>query len=116
MAVFTPGVSTAVEGKAPDAVLKVAVAPTNPLKVGKHVFQLVVTDDSGNQSTAAAVTVIVVDKERPTAVIDFIDAAGARHPEPQVTIPFGQKFVLSGERSSDIGGTIKLFGWTLLVP
>lgn len=114
MAVFNPGVSTTVEAKAPDAVLEVAVAATNPLKVGKHVFQLVVTDDAGNESAAATVTVIVVDRERPTAVIDLIDAAGARHPEPEVSIPFGQKFVLSAERSSDIGGGVRGFSWTLL--
>ena len=79
-----------------------------------HVFQLVVVDDSGNNSDTASVTIIVQDTERPTAVVDFIDEAGNRNPAPEVVVPFGKGFRLSGERSSDIGGAVKVWNWTLL--
>lgn len=114
MAVFKPGVSTTIEALAPDRLLEVAVDRTNPLKVGKHVFQLVVTDDAGNVSDPAKVTIIIVDKDRPTAVIDVLDAQGVRNPAPEVSVPFGQKFALSADRSTDIGGEVKAFSWTLL--
>ncbi|HEU4621363.1 MAG TPA: hypothetical protein VFS42_03990 [Burkholderiaceae bacterium] len=112
MAKFVPGTDTKVE--APEPLLDVQVAANAPLKVGKHVFQLIVRDDTGNESAPATVTIIVEDQERPTAVIDTIDPAGARNPEPEVKIPFGRAFVLTGERSSDVGGEVKLWRWELL--
>lgn len=108
MAKFVPG--TDLEVQAAEPMLEVLSSGRTPLPVGKHVFQLVVTDDAGNVSAPAIVTIIVADGERPTAVIDFINADGKRIPDPQVTVPFGAAFQLSGERSSDVGG--KPVGWT----
>lgn len=111
MAKFVPG--TDVEVKASEPTLEVLVSRSAPLKVGKHVFNLVVTDDSGNQSAPAVITIIVADGELPTAVIDFISADGRRIPDPQVTVRFGETFQLSGERSTDVGGTPVAWTWTL---
>jgi hypothetical protein len=111
MAKFVPGTDTSVKSKEPT--LEVLVSPTTPLKVGKHVFNLVVTDDSGNVSAPAVITIIVADGALPTAVIDFINADGKRIPDPQVTVRFGEVFQLSGERSTDEGGKPVTWTWTL---
>jgi hypothetical protein len=111
MAQFVPGRDR--EVKSDEPILEVLVDRTNSLRVGKHSFQLVVTDDSGNDSAPAVVTVIVLDRDRPTAVIDVINAAGSIVPPP-VQLGFGEKFVLSGERSSDVGGSPKMWTWSLL--
>lgn len=112
MAKFVPGTDTAVKSDEPR--LDVLASERAPLKPGKHVFQLVVSDDSGNDSAPANVTVIVLDTERPTAVIDLINPDGSRNAEPVVQVPFGKGFQLSGDRSSDIGGAVKVWNWTLL--
>lgn len=112
MAKFVPGTDTNVKSDEP--MLDVVASRTAPLKPGKHVFQLVVTDDSGNDSDTASVTVIVQDQDRPTAVVDLIDANGGRISEPEVRVVFGQPFRLAGDRSSDIGGEVKVWNWTLL--
>jgi hypothetical protein len=112
MAKFLPGTDTQVKSDEP--LLDVVASARAPLKPGKHVFQLVVTDDAGNDSDTASVTVIVQDTERPTAVIDLINPDGSRNPEPVVNVPFGKAFQLSGDRSSDIGGAVKVWNWTLL--
>jgi hypothetical protein len=112
---LTPGVDTVVTASIPTLV--VAASMTSPLGVGKQVFQLVVTDDSGNASEPALVTVIVLDTAKPTAVIDFVDpATGKRDPNPTVSFAFGSPFQLVGDRSSDIGGVVKSWTWTLLTP
>ncbi|HSD59726.1 MAG TPA: hypothetical protein VLC55_02620 [Burkholderiales bacterium] len=112
MGQFVPGRDTEVTFT-DDAVLDVLVDRANPLKPGKHVFQLVVTDDSGNKSDSAQVTVIVLDKERPTAVIDVLNAQGVLL-RPPAEVAFGERFLLSGKRSADIGGVVKAWTWTLL--
>lgn len=112
MAKFIPGQTTEVVADEPK--LDVLVDAQNLLKVGKHVFQLVVTDDAGNDSEPATVTIIVQDRERPTAVIDLVNAAGERISTPSVEIPLGQRFLLLADRSSDIGGVVRGFRWTLL--
>jgi hypothetical protein len=111
MARFVPGRDR--EVKSADPILEVIVDRANPLGVGKHTFQLVVTDDSGNNSEPAVVSVIVLDGDRPTAVIDVLNAAGSVVPPP-ARLALGEKFTLSGRRSSDIGGTVKTWTWTLL--
>ena len=68
-------------------------------------FQLEVVDDSGNVSAPDQIVVIVADRERPTAVL-----AG-----PQI-VDLGKSFQISGERSFDIGGSIKSFRFTYLGP
>ena len=112
MAQFVPGRDRQVKADG-DSKLEVLVDRQNLLKVGKHTFQLVVTDDSGNDSEPAVVTIIVLDRQKPTAVIDVINAAGQIVPPP-ANLGLGEKFVLSGERSTDIGGTRKTWTWTLL--
>lgn len=77
----------------PDPRIEVTVTANNPLRVGRHRFQLVVVDDSGNESAADSVEVRVFDDQRPTAVL--------RGPEQ---IGFGQSFPISGEESRDVGG------------
>ena len=82
---------------------KIEVAPT--LATGLHVFQLVVEDSSGNLSAPATVTVIILDKTLPTAVIEVVGGS-----------PGDDKpFVLDGSKSADSkGGNIKSFRWTLI--
>lgn len=97
-------VNQPIEGAAPDATLSVTVDPGQPLPIGRHTFQLEVVDDSGNRSAPDQVRVIVVDNQRPTAVIDAPSA-----------VPFGTAFTLSGARSVDAGGgRIVKYIWTLL--
>lgn len=112
MAQFVPGRDQEVRADG-DPTLDVLVDQQQLLKVGKHTFQLVVTDDSGLNSNPAVVTIIIRDTVKPTAVIDVLNAAGAVVPPP-VSLGFGEKFVLSGKRSSDIGGTVRTWTWTLL--
>ena len=112
MARFVPGTDTGVKSDEP--LLDVLASASTPLKPGKHVFQLVVVDDAGNDSAPASVTIIIEDRERPTAVIDTLDARGNRIPDPVVSLPFGQAFRLTGERSSDIGGSVRVWNWQLM--
>lgn len=84
--------------------VEVTIDPRNPLKPGTYRFQLVVVDDSGNESAPAFVNVIVRDSQRPTAVIDA----------PQA-VEVGATFNMSAERSFDApGGQIVRYVWTLL--
>ena len=112
MAKFVPGTDTDVKSDEP--LLDVVASTATPLKPGKHVFQLVVVDDAGNASETASVTIIVQDTERPTAVIDLITERGERIASPEVNVRFGTPFRLTGERSSDIGGVVSTWNWTLL--
>lgn len=112
MGQFVPGRDTEVTFEG-DPTLEVLVDRANPLKVGKHVFRLVVTDTAGNRSEPAIATIIVVDRDRPTAVLDVLDAAG-RALVPPFTLGFGDKFVLSGKGSADIGGDVRSWTWTLV--
>ena len=83
------------------------------LSVGSHTFELQVQDDSGNVSAPARVTIIVVDTQAPTAVLELLDAQG--RPADGNRIPFGASFILSGKKSVDVGGgSIARYTWTLL--
>ena len=87
-------------------VIEVTIDRTNPLRVGRHRFKLVVVDDSGNESKSDEITVIVADQEAPTAVLVGPEIVG-----------HGASFELSGERSFDAGGgTITRYRWTYLGP
>jgi hypothetical protein len=112
MAKFVPGVDTTIKSDEP--LLDVLASVAAPLKTGKHVFQLMVTDDSGNESDRASITIIVQDLERPTAVVDLLNVDGKRVSDPVVNVPFGKPFQLTGDRSSDIGGVVKVWNWVLL--
>ena|SRR4028118_1049982 len=84
--------------------VEVTVDPQTPLRVGRHRFQLVVTDDSGNQSLPDTVEIIVRDTTNPTAVI--------RAP---TQVESGKSFNLDGRASSDVPpGRIVRFVWTML--
>jgi hypothetical protein len=84
--------------------VEVTVNPNQPLPVGRHIFQLVVVDDSGNQSQPAAAEVIIRDTQKPTAVIDV-----------PINVDAGKSFELSGARSFDLPpGKIIRYQWTLL--
>tara|TARA_R110002049_G_scaffold23490_27_gene82745 strand:+ start:1492 stop:1821 length:330 start_codon:yes stop_codon:yes gene_type:complete len=96
-------VNQEVSASSPDAKLSISVDEQNPLPVGAYEFQLVVTDDSGNNSQPATVRVVVADDKAPTAVID---APGR--------VSFATDFTLSGERSIDVGGELTKFVWTLI--
>jgi hypothetical protein len=76
-------------------------APGTALAAGRHAFRLVVTDDSGNKSAPADQSAIVVDNMPPTA---SLVAPG------QLTQ--AQPFLLSGQRSSDVGGRVVQYQWT----
>lgn len=86
--------------------------PNEKLSVGQHRFSLKVEDDSGNQSTPAMVTVIVVDSTAPTAVIDLLDKNGRMAADGRVE--FGSSFILSGKRSLDIGGSVSKYIWEIV--
>ena len=96
-------VNQPIPGTPPDTLLEITIDPATPLKVGRHTFQLQVTDDSGNISAPATVQVLVIDDKAPTAIIDGPDRVGV-----------GTGFTLSGKRSTDIGGKLVKFTWTLI--
>jgi len=97
-------VNEPIAAPAPDATLILVVDPAKPLKVGAYTFQLVVVDDSGNESKAAQARVVIVDSQAPTAIISA----------PR-TVPFATDFTLSGAESSDVGGgKVARYVWTLL--
>jgi hypothetical protein len=84
-------------------VIEVTVDDKNPLPVGKHIFELRVVDDSGNESDPAILELIVRDTTRPTAILDGPGEVEA-----------GQPFKLSGERSSDVApGRVVRYVWIL---
>lgn len=100
MAKFVPGQ----EIKTDTSSIEVTIDPANPLPPGRHRFQLIVEDDSGNVSEPAMVDVVVIDNKKPTAVLDA-----------PATVGFGNSFSLSGARSSDLPpGKIKSYRWVQL--
>jgi hypothetical protein len=88
---------------APDSLLSISVDSENPLQTGSYEFQLVVTDDSGNNSKPTTVKIVIADDQAPTAVIDAPSRVG-----------FAKDFALSGGRSIDVGGELTKFVWTLI--
>lgn len=88
-----------------DSKIEVTIGANNPFKVGRHVFQLIVVDDAGNESLPDTQEVFVLDTERPTARLEI---------QPP-RVQFGKSFALSGERSVDLGGgRIVKYIWTLV--
>lgn len=99
-----PNFVTGQEVQTTESNVEVTVTPSSPLPPGRHKFQLVVVDDSGNQSDPATVEIVVIDDKKPTAVIDA-----------PATVPFGASFKLSGARSSDLPpGKIVRYQWLRL--
>lgn len=84
--------------------IEVTLSPTKPLAVGRHTFQLIVADDSGNLSKPDQIVIIVADTEAPTAVLSA----------PR-TASFGKSFNLDGSKSFDAGGgKVVKYVWTYL--
>lgn len=96
-------VNQAISAAAPDSLLSITDNDQNPLSTGVYEFQLVVTDDSGNNSNPTTVRIVIADDKAPTAVIDAPDRVG-----------FAKDFALSGKRSVDVGGKLNKFVWTLI--
>jgi hypothetical protein len=95
-------IGTPVESTTPS--IEVTVNAQTPLPIGRHRFQLVVADDSGNQSLPDVVEVVVRDSTNPTAVI--------RAPSQ---VELGRSFNLDGRDSSDVPpGRIVKYIWTML--
>jgi hypothetical protein len=95
--------SQPIEADAPDSSLVITVDPNKPMATGTYLFQLEVIDNAGNRSKPAVVRITVLDDQAPNAII------GA-----PATVGFGAGFTLDGSKSTDIGGTITKFIWTLL--
>jgi YD repeat-containing protein len=73
------------------------------LSNGLHTFSLTVTDDSGNESNPVArVVEIGPDNRKPTAVLEGPDVVG-----------IGDPIALSGARSTDVGGRVIRYRWTV---
>jgi hypothetical protein len=95
-----------------EPVIRVDVARDAPLPLGANRFRLVVVDEAGNESEPVFLDVVVRDTDKPTAVLDMVDATG-RRVEP--TVGVGQSFILSGARSTDLGsGKIAEYRFTLM--
>ncbi len=95
-----------------DPIVSVDFNPANPLPLGKHVIRLVVVDDAGNISDPAFLSVVIVDTDKPTAVLELVDATG-KVLEP--TVSAGQPFFLSGQHSKDNPpGKVKEYRFTLI--
>lgn len=114
MAKFVPGTDTSVVSNEPT--LEILASPTQPLQAGRHVFQLVVTDNQGNASQADSISIFVRDPTKPTAQIDFLHDDDTRKYDSTISIPFGKPFRLTGARSSDGNGVIRTWRWTHLAP
>jgi hypothetical protein len=96
-----------------EPLVRVDVSATAPLPLGANRFRLVVVDDAGNESEPAFLEVVVRDAQRPTAVLDLVDANGRRI-DPAV-VRQGESFLLSGARSSDVApGRVVEFRFTLV--
>lgn len=108
MAEFKPNVPVVQK----DPLVSVDVKADSPMPAGKYRFQLIVIDDGDNESDPAVLDVIIRDTDKPTAVLDMVNADGARI-DPVVSV--GASFRLSGARSSDVPpGKVKAYRFTLL--
>ena len=95
-----------------EPVVRVDVSRTAPLPLGANRFRLIVVDDAGNESEATFLDVVVRDLERPTAVLDVVNA-DLKRIDPVVVR--GQSFILSGARSADVPpGTVAEYRFTLV--
>jgi hypothetical protein len=91
--------------KTPDNAVDVTVTPSAPLPAGVHHFQLIVIDESGNQSDPATAQVVIKDSIKPTAVLRIA---------PSQVEP-GVSFRLDGTASSDVApGKVVEYVWTMI--
>jgi hypothetical protein len=102
MAEFTIGTEIVTE----TPTVEVTVNADKPLPLGRQIFRLVVTDDSGNVSKADEVVIIIADQDAPTAVLRAPRVVGS-----------GRSFELDGSASFDVGGgKIVRYAWTYVGP
>jgi hypothetical protein len=95
-----------------DPLVRVDVAATAPLPLGANRFRLIVVDDAGNESEPTFLDVVVRDVDRPTAVLDIVNADSVR---VDPVVARGQSFILSGLRSADVPpGKIAEYRFTLV--
>jgi hypothetical protein len=73
-----------------------------PFVIGAHTVQLIVVDDSGNESAPDAERFFVRDTAAPTAIL-----------EAPTVVAFGASVPVSGADSVDVGGSIASYRWTL---
>lgn len=92
-----------IEAAAPDASLVINIDPDKPMPPGTYLFQLEVVDDAGNRSKPVQAKLVIIDDNAPNAVISA----------PR-SVSFGRSFTLSGQESTDVGGSIAKFIWTLV--
>ncbi len=108
MAEFKPNVPVVQK----NPLVSVDVKQDDPMPAGRYRFQLVVIDDGDNESDPAFIDVIVRDTNRPTAILEMVNADRAPV-DPVVSV--GASFFLSGARSSDVPpGKIKAYRFTLM--
>lgn len=108
MAEFKPNVPIVQK----DPIVTVDINKDAPLPPGKYRFQLVVVDDANNESDPAIIEVIVQDTQRPTAVLDMVNADKAI---VRPVVQQGASFILSGARSSDVApGKVKAYRFTMI--
>ncbi len=87
-----------------DATIEVTVNVQKPIPVGKHRFQLLVVDDSGNKSLPSVVDVVVKDSQNPTAIVTAPSQ-----------VEYGKSFVLDGRTCSDVPpGKVVKYVWVML--
>ncbi|SMF27724.1 hypothetical protein SAMN02745866_01764 [Alteromonadaceae bacterium Bs31] len=93
-----------------DPVLEIEMGDS-PLELGEHRFNLQVFDNSGNESTAAIVSVFIIDTAAPTAILRVLNNQG----QPLSRIPFGETFTLDASLSTDTGGgAIDRYVWRMI--
>ena len=90
------------------------VVSTEDLSLGEHSFRLIVVDAAGNKSNAATVTIKVLDRTAPTAILSVLNA----NREVATEIAWGTTFYLSAEGSRDTpsaeaGGEVARYIWTM---
>jgi hypothetical protein len=87
-------------------VVEVTLSRDKPLPHGRHLFRLIVTDESNQTSRPDVVEVRVADLDAPNAVLTV-----------NPIVPWGQPFTMNGERSFDPGGSrIVKYAWTYMGP
>ncbi len=92
--------------------VQVTPTPGEPLRPGRHVFQLIVEDQAGNRSLPATIEVIVRDTTAPTAVLRLVVPEGE---DPETWQPReSDPFELSADGSSDLSGGALTYHWTLV--
>jgi len=82
MAKFVPGTDTQVKSDEPH--FDVLASANDPLKPGKPCLSARGHRRLGQRFRHASITIIVQDTERPTAVVDLLNADGKRISDPVV--------------------------------